>query len=166
MAVNMVAAPVNESLVKKLTDTGFVIKYLHFKPDLLDITLPAGTPGASEKIRLLLPLKENVRWLSVAGNQLTDDDLSVINQFSNLERLRLDNNPVTDKGIAKLDSLASLVSINLYNTKISKDCFASLQKLASLKRAYVWGTSIKKEDAVALASKIDVVMADKQPPVK
>ncbi|HZH95003.1 MAG TPA: c-type cytochrome domain-containing protein [Flavisolibacter sp.] len=166
MAVNMVAAPVNESLVKKLTDTGFVIKYLHFKPDLLDITLPAGTPGASEKIRLLLPLKENVRWLSVAGNQLTDDDLSVINQFSNLERLRLDNNPVTDKGIAKLDSLAALVSINLYNTKISKDCFASLQKLASLKRAYVWGTSIKKEDAVALASKIDVVMADKQPPVK
>lgn len=158
-SINIQAPPVDKEVIKELKRFGFVIKFLHFKPDLLDVTLPSSdkTVNAAEKLKTLLQLKENIIWLNIAGNNVTDNGMETISQFKNLERLKLDQNPVTDKGIAKLDSLTNIKSLNLYNTKITRDCLVALSKLKSLKTVYVWGTGINKEDVSTYAPGLTIV---------
>lgn len=81
----------------------------------------------------------------------------IINQFKNLERLKLDNNPITDKGIEKLQGLSHLQSLNLYGTKITKDCLPLLLKFSSLQTVYIWKTGIKQEDAQSYRSKVKFI---------
>jgi hypothetical protein len=40
-SVNIKAPPVRKEVVEKLKQSGFAVKYLNFKPDILDITLPS-----------------------------------------------------------------------------------------------------------------------------
>jgi Leucine-rich repeat (LRR) protein len=155
--VSVVVPPLRKETVEELKRAGFSVKYLHFKPDLLDVSLPSGTKDASGKVRSLLQARENIVWLNLSGNSLSDGDLGLINQLTNLEKLKIDNNTITDKGVEKLSGLKALKSINLYNTGVSKDCLSFLQNLPALKRAYVWGTAIKEEDVIPFTSKIQVV---------
>ena len=149
-SVNIKAPPVRKEVVEKLKQSGFTVKYLNFKPDILDITLPSSdsVKNIFALLKSLLQVKDNILWLNVAGNNVSDGDLETINQLTNLERLRLDLNPITDKGLQKLSSLSHLQSLNLYQTKITKDGIASLSKMNSLKKVYVWNSGIKEEDVV------------------
>jgi hypothetical protein len=158
--VNIQAPAVRKELIEELKQEGFVVKFLNFKPDLLDVSLPASgeNANASEKLKKLLQLRENIIWLSMSGNNITDQDMQSIREFKNLERLKLDHNPVTDKGVAHLEGLTNLKSINLYNTKVTRDCLAALKKLPGLKTVYAWGTGINKEDLTTLAPGLEVVL--------
>jgi uncharacterized membrane protein len=147
-AVNIKAPPVRKEIVEQLKQSGFYIKYLNYKPDILDITLP---PSDSNRnigalLKSLVPVKENILWLNVAGNSVSDNEMSTIGQFINLERLRLDANPITDKGLQKLFSLPRLQSLNLGGTKVTKDGVSLLSGITSLRNVYVWNSGMKKED--------------------
>ena len=147
-AVNIKAPPVRKEVIEKLKQSGFAIKYLNYKPDILDVTLPSSDSGKniSTLLKSLLQVKNNILWLNVSNNNVSDNDIETINQFTNLERLRLDANPITDKGLQKLASLSHLQGLNLYQTKITKEGISSLTKLTSLQRVYVWNSAMKKED--------------------
>ncbi|MCH5597490.1 hypothetical protein [Niabella ginsengisoli] len=101
--------------------------------------------SGNDKIKLLNGIKNNIYWLNISGNQITDDQLSIVNSFANLQRLRLDENPITDKGIQQLKKLPALESINLKNTKITAASVPILKEIKSLKTVYVWGTAISGE---------------------
>ncbi len=158
-AINIAAPPIRKEVIEKLKALGFAIKYLNFKPDLLDVTLPAGIArkNIADQLKALLQVKDNIIWLNVADNNVSDNELAIINQFKNMERLRLDKNPITDKGIANLVPLKNLTSINLYKTNISKDCLLSLSKLAALKKVYVWNTGIRPEEINSSKSSFHIV---------
>ncbi|MBX2925213.1 MAG: hypothetical protein KF746_23630 [Chitinophagaceae bacterium] len=136
---------VSEAVLTQLTKEGFAVKQISYNPDLLDVTLPSSAGvSKADKIKILEQVKDNIFWLNVAGNQVTDEQLSVIKNFSNLQRLRLDNNPVTDGGIKALLTLSSLESINLCYTNITEACLADLSTMKSLQSVYIWGTSVKE----------------------
>lgn len=139
---------VGKEVLNKYIQMGYVIKYLNMKPDLLDVTLPSSANNGkiSDKLKALLLVKNNIIWLNVSGNNVSDNEMEIIKQFKNLERLKLDKNPITDKGIVKLQGLSNLKSINLYDTKITKDCLPVLSGFPTLKTAYVWRTGIQKKD--------------------
>ena len=113
-----------------------------------------------DKIKALLQVKDNIIWLNVSGNNVSDTEMEIINQFKNIHQLKLYNNPITDKGIAKIQGLNNMVSINLYDTKITKACLPYLIKLPALKTVYAWGTGIKKEDAVSQVSGIKIITGE------
>ncbi|MGN6493174.1 MAG: DUF2231 domain-containing protein [Agriterribacter sp.] len=152
IAATTISAPaLKDEALAQLKKEGFVIKQISYAPDLLDVTLPASEndPGA-DRIKALEPIKDNILWLNIAGNQVKDEQLSVIKNFSNLQRLRLDNNPVTDNGIKQLFSLDALESLNLCYTNISNACLSDLSKMKNLQKVYVWGTSAKAGTAGSL----------------
>ncbi len=139
---------VAEQQVKALKQSGFVVKYINLKPVLLDVTLPeknAGPDMIDGKLKLLLSVKDNIFWLNIAGNNISDGQLQTISLLRNLQRLRLDNNPVTDAGVVKLKTLLNLESINLYNTKVTNESLVALSSLTKLKHVYVWGTNVSRE---------------------
>jgi uncharacterized membrane protein len=154
---------VSQATLQKLRRSGFVIKLIDTDPVLLDVTLPppvksATTPAIPgnpanpaktadpDKLKELLAIRDNIIWLNISGNNISDEQMDILGQCKNIRILKLDKTPLTDKGIAKLSRLDQLQSINLYNTKITKNCLVDLSKMKSLKTVYVWGTGIKKED--------------------
>ncbi len=156
--VNIKAAPVLKEVLNKLKETGFVIKYLNYKPDLLDVTLPDNIKeNVTNKLKALLVVKDNILWLNVAGTNVSDDDMDIISQFKNLERLRLDKNPITNKGIAKLQNLQSIKSLNLYGTNVTKDCLPLLRKMPRLRTAYTGETEIALQDILQSDSTFKII---------
>lgn len=154
----VISAPkVATATLEQLAQKGFVIKQISYDPDLLDVTLPSteNNPKA-DRITALEPVKDNVLWLNVAGNQVTDDQIAVIKNFSNLQRLRLDKNPVTDNGVKQLQNLTALESVNLCYTNISASCLADLSKMKKLQKVYVWGTPVTSEKSVT-AGQLQVI---------
>lgn len=144
IAATTISAPrVADDALAQLKNEGFVIKQISYDPDLLDVTLPASENAPkADRLNALEKIKDNIYWLNIAGNQVKDDQLAVIKNFSNLQRLRLDRNPVTDSGIKQLLNLSSLESLNLCYTNISESCLPGLSKMKSLQTVYVWGTSV------------------------
>ena len=158
VAVNIKAGPVLKEVVNKLKGNGFIIKYLNYKPDLLDVTLPDNNKeNVTDKLRGLLIVKDNILWLNVSGTNVSDDDMDIISHFKNLERLRLDKNPITNKGIAKLRDLERIQSLNLYGTSVTKDCLPILNKMPGLRRAYAGETKIAKKDILPSDSTLEVI---------
>lgn len=153
LPLNFKAPEIREADLAALKQSGFVIKYISLKPDLLDVTLPSpgnkNTSADPDKIKQLLAVKDNIIWLNIAGNNIVDNQMDIVAQFKNIQRLRLDKNPVSDAGITKLKALNNIQSINLCNTDITKNCIADLSKIKTLRTAYVWGTKILKQDIAA-----------------
>jgi hypothetical protein len=159
-ALQIQAAPVQKEVLQKLIQSGFAIKYLNYKPDLLDVTLPEhNKENVTDKLKALLIVKENILWLNVSGTNASDEDLDIINQFKNLERLRLDKNQITNKGISKLQDLTSLQSLNIYGTNVTKDCLPVLRKMPALKTAYTGETKIALKDILPLDTTLKIIGA-------
>jgi uncharacterized membrane protein len=157
-SVNIKTAPVSKDVLNKLKEIGFVIKYLNYKPDILDVTLPViYKDNVTNKLKALSIVKENILWLNVSGTNVSDDDLNIINQFKNIQRLRLDNTPVTNNGITKLKELHSIQSLNIYGTRVTKECIPILRKMPSLRTAYIGKTKIAQKDVLPLDSALKII---------
>jgi uncharacterized membrane protein len=142
---------VSDQQVSGIKQLGFTVKYVNINPVLLDITLLPEkeiTPDRlHKKLEALLSISDNIVWLNLSGNNISDANLETIGHLKNLQRLKLDNNPITDKGVAMLKNLSRLESLNLYNTGLSNQSVGALSLLPKLTHVYVWGTSVVKQDS-------------------
>ncbi|MDR3714455.1 MAG: hypothetical protein P4L51_16710 [Puia sp.] len=163
--------PVSQEKLLKLQQAGFVVRLIDREPILLDVTLPppvktkettsqapapdkTGSPARASDLskpvdpailNALLAVKENIIWLNLSGNNISDEQMDIVNQCKNIRILKLQKTPLSDKGIARLNALGQMQSINLYNTRVTRNCLAGLSKMKNLATVYVWGTAIKKD---------------------
>jgi uncharacterized membrane protein/mono/diheme cytochrome c family protein len=142
-AVNIDTVQIN-TLVK----LGFRVRVLSLETGALDVVLPVESAHgqASEIVKALLPIKDQIYWLSLAGTGIQDTDLNLIAQFSNLQRLRIENNPISDAGISALRSLDKLESLNLTKTKVSGAGVEPLADIKSLRSLFLWNTKVSPQD--------------------
>tara|TARA_R110002126_G_scaffold286554_1_gene438507 strand:+ start:5994 stop:7262 length:1269 start_codon:yes stop_codon:yes gene_type:complete len=121
-----VAIKIDETILQDLIAEGFRISELVFDSNIYEVVLPAKTvtknnaKDINTKLEKLLKIKDNVLWLYLEDNQITDKHLKFVGQFKNLQKLKLNNNTITDNGISNLVNLKNIESINLYNTNITK----------------------------------------------
>lgn len=135
-------AKADSSAIQQLKAAGFMVRLLLREPELLDITLPEGTKVDWKTIEgALISLSKHTIWLNLTGNNLSEKDLQVLTQFTNLEKLRLDKNPVGDEILPLLEPLQRLEAINLVGTRISEAGLAKLKAAGTIKRVYYWETS-------------------------
>ena len=153
-------APVANETFNKLIHAGWVVKQVNTNPDLLDVSFypNAKTSLNQEAFAELMAVKENVVWLNLSKNMVTDAQLDAVKQCINLQRLRLEKNPVTDAGVAKLKTLQHLETINLYGTKITNQSIINLSSLPNLKSLYAWNTGVKKELTDSTIAKFAVIV--------
>jgi uncharacterized membrane protein len=124
-----------------LRGRGLMVRMMLKKPMMLDITLPANSGVKMSAIKDdLMSLAKNIIWLNLSDNNFTDNDLSILKFFSNLEKLRIEKNPVTDSVSIYLANLRHLEAVNLNETKITGIAVSSLKKNSSIKRIYSMGT--------------------------
>jgi uncharacterized membrane protein len=131
-----------------LRKMGFRVRVLSHDSGALDVVLPEevaqGKP--SQLIESLIPVKDQIQWLSLAGTGIQDKDLATIGQFSNLQRLRIENNPITDQGLPSLQSLTKLQVLNLNGTEVTASGLRALKDLRALQSLYLWNTGIQSGD--------------------
>ena len=144
----MHAVSIDTVQIKALEKLGFRVRVLSLETGALDVVLPAESAygQAPELVKALLPIKDQIYWLSLAGTEIEDTDLLLIAQFSNLHRLRIENNPVSDAGISALKSLSRLEVLNLNGTRISANGLGFLAEIPSLKSLYLWNTAVNPQD--------------------
>jgi uncharacterized membrane protein/mono/diheme cytochrome c family protein len=145
---NVAAIQIDTAQLQGLEKMGFRLRVLTRENGALDVVLPeeAANGNASELLKALLPLKDQILWLTLAGAGIQDSDLSLIAQFSNLQRLRIENNPITDRGISDLKSLSRLEVLNLNGTKVSGEGLEPLSEMKTLKSLYLWNTAIDEQN--------------------
>lgn len=130
--------------LRALEQMGFRIRVLSRETGALDVVLPEGrTQGqAAGLLEALLPIKDQIWWLSLAGTGVGDAEMGLTAQFSNLQRLRIENNPVTDAGISELRVLSRLEVLNLNGTAVNSQGLEAVAEIKSMKALYLWNTSV------------------------
>lgn len=150
---------VNEEILKDIAGAGFKVRELIFESGLYEVVLPPHFIDSKNgddldgKLEKLLPMKDNIIWLSLKDNGVQDRHLKTIGQFVNLQKVELEKNPITDMGIAEITGIQSITGLNLYQTKITASSFDNFIKMKGLERVYAWGTAITEEEVARFAEK-------------
>ncbi|TXE07231.1 hypothetical protein FUA26_13500 [Seonamhaeicola algicola] len=140
-----------DDVLKEIVAQGFRVSELVFNSNIYAVELPANTVTANNsselksKLETLAKIKDNILWLYLEDNQITDSYIDDINQFKNVQKLKLNKNNITDAGISKIN-LPQLEVLNLFGTKITKASLPVLANIKTLNKVYIWNTSISKED--------------------
>ena len=145
--------PADSMLVASLSDRGYVIRAISEGSNLLDVSFLSNGNKESVNIEELLPIKDQIVYLSLGNLNLRDEDLEVIGQFENMVRLNIHSNPITDDGISFLERLENLEVLNLYGTKIGDNGLERLELLQKLSRIYLWNTQVTPEKVGNLKAK-------------
>lgn len=95
-----------------------------------------GIAQNTEGVRVLIPPK------TFEGRVLTDDDLAVLKEISNIVELDLKNAGIGDAGLAQLSGLSGLERLHLEKTKVTDKGLGHLKGLANLKYLNLYGTGV------------------------
>tara|TARA_R110000823_G_scaffold276800_1_gene395398 strand:- start:292 stop:1683 length:1392 start_codon:yes stop_codon:yes gene_type:complete len=146
---------IGEGVLQDVIAEGFKLTELVFDSNLYEVVLPpksvtkSNAEAINAKLEKLRLMKDNILWLSFEDNLVTDNQLRIIGQFGNLQKLKLSNNAITDKGISDISELQYLSSLNLYSTGITKASLEVFSTMPNLKNVFVWNTAISEKDLEA-----------------
>jgi Leucine-rich repeat (LRR) protein len=113
-----------------------------------------------EKLKELLKIKEQLVVLNLGNMPVADEDMKIIGQFANLEKLILNNSSITNKGLEEIKKLKLLRSLSVAGTKTGKNAATIFSQLDSLKEVFVWNSGITAADAKELQKQITGIRID------
>jgi Leucine-rich repeat (LRR) protein len=91
-------------------------------------------------------LHDQLVWLKLGDQPVTDSHLSKISSLKNIVRLSLENTAITDVGLSELAALSRLQYLNLTGTSITSAGLSKLGVLKELRSVYIFKTGIKPEE--------------------
>ncbi|HJS56017.1 MAG TPA: c-type cytochrome domain-containing protein [Chitinophagaceae bacterium] len=157
------SAPVeraDEKAIQKLKERGIVVLPVAQNSNYVKANFVVVDSVTGNDIRLLLPIKKQLVWLKLSGENIHDSLLTTISHLTNLTRLQLDNTPITDKGLISLQPLLNLQYLNLVGTNITAQGLTALKNLQRLQALYIYKTFIVSSDWPALRSNFSKVTLD------
>jgi uncharacterized membrane protein len=135
------AEPAAESDISALVKAGFQVYAISETSNLLEIKYN-GLTDEKPNLDLLKAVKDQLVWLQLTNCGLTDDDVEVVGELTNLYKLNLNRNKIGDKGIQSLMGLSKLEYLNVYGTVITDSSVSAMVNLPNLKQLYVWETAV------------------------
>ena len=150
----------DDAAIQTIKNLGGVIMPVAQNSNYLDASFITKPTLRDEDISKLLSVKNQLVWLRLSGNKITDSSLKIIGQCRQLTRLQLDHTEISDGGIEQLATLDSLRVLNLVGTKISVTGLMKLKSLKNLRALYLYKTNIEKKDWPALKMAFPKVMLD------
>lgn len=150
-------SPVSSELKAQLAKAGFVVKDVAQHVNYLDLDLSVSrTEISTETLELLKSIAPNVAYLSLARTNIPPEFTSILAQFSNLQKLRLDYTQVDSGSLEVLANLEKLTYLNLYGTQVDDDVFAILASMPVIENVYLNQTNITQAsvDKFSASSKV------------
>ncbi|HWA34798.1 MAG TPA: chitobiase/beta-hexosaminidase C-terminal domain-containing protein [Cyclobacteriaceae bacterium] len=104
----------------------------------------------SKSLEELQQVKEQLVVLNLSKMPVTDQELNLIGQLSELEKLNLNFSDVKGLGLNALMSLKKLQVLSLAGTDVDVKSVNDILRLPSLTEVYLWNTKVTETDKVAL----------------
>jgi hypothetical protein len=102
------------------------------------------TKLSDKGVKDLTGLKK-LKYLGIAGTEITNDALVPIGKLSELESLALARTKVSDAGMHDLVGLSKLETLGLANTAVGNPGILVLAPMASLRKLYVKNSAVTPE---------------------
>ncbi len=109
----------------------------------------------------LSKVNEQLVILNLSKMPITDEDLALIANFPNLEKLVLNQTDITGNTLEQLKKCKNLESIALAGTKVSKENLQKILDLPKLKEVFVWNTPIDEATVTELGRKFSKIKFDR-----
>lgn len=90
----------------------------------------------------LFSISEQVVILNLNNMPITDVDLSLLDRFTNLEKLYLNFTNIKGEGLSQLASLKNLKSLSLTGNELDDKAISSLAELKGLENLFIWNTGL------------------------
>ncbi|HRX10889.1 MAG TPA: chitobiase/beta-hexosaminidase C-terminal domain-containing protein, partial [Draconibacterium sp.] len=139
------------------------VNYLFHGSDEVEVNFFQGSNYNRENLKKLEKIKTGIVNLNMQGMPLTVEDLDIIMQFSNLQKVNLNSTGLTIGSLAKLKTLTKLYSVSISGIDFDAgelDQFLDGSKFSSLN---VWSQKADKkqlENVIAKYPNINVVVGD------
>ncbi len=147
----------DEDKIKSLNNNYRVIEPQGINSPALAVHFYGKNNYSSKALEELLAVRQQITELSLARMPVKDDEMKLIQQMPNLEKLNLNYTEVTDKGIAQLSGLKKLQEVALSGTAVTQNTLAKLLPLPQLSSVFIWNTKIDSMQAAALHNKFKKV---------
>ena len=109
----------------------------------------------------LSQVSEQLVGLQLSKMPITNESLSLVSKFANLEKLNLNFTSIDDAGLPQLGGLNHLEKLSISGTKVGRNALAQLlPKLNSLREIHVWNTPISAADLTSLQKQFPKVKFD------
>ncbi|MFN3488300.1 MAG: chitobiase/beta-hexosaminidase C-terminal domain-containing protein [Emticicia sp.] len=109
----------------------------------------------------LSKVSEQLVILNLSKMPVKDEDLALIANFPNLEKLILNQTDITGNTLEQLKKCKNLESIALAGTKVSKENLQKILDLPKLKEVFVWNTNIDEASVTELGKKFTKIKFDR-----
>ena len=113
------------------------------------VEIPEDFKGDLDVIRQIKWL-EDVRQVSMRGEQVTDDWLEPLAELSELVAVDLKHTKVTEAGVAHLKGLANLQYLSVYYSPVGDEAIETLRTMKSLAEIRLFGTKVTSLGATEL----------------
>ncbi len=135
-------AEADQATIQKLSDNYRVIKPLGKHSPALAVSFFGKTTFTANRLKELEPLQKQIIHLNLAKMPVTDELLTFISGFPNLERLNLNYTDITDEGMKYLIGMKKLSSVSLSGTMIDSKGLEILAANQQIREIYVWDSRI------------------------
>ena len=142
-------AAADEKKIAELNNNYRVLAQQGIGSPALSVSFYGRNAYTKKSLEELLAVKQQIITLSLSRMPVKDDELSIINQFTNLEKLNLNNTDITSKGAEQLVNLKNLKEISLSGTAVTAEAVEKIASLPAISAVFIWNTKI---DTVQLAS--------------
>lgn len=105
-----------------------------------------------EALKELKPVSKEIIRLNLSNMPLKDEDLALLGQFPNLEKLILNGVPITGAGLNALAACTKLRSLSLSNTRVNATSLSALENFPQLEEVFIWNTPATEEDPSVISS--------------
>jgi len=93
----------------------------------------------------LTAVKTQLVELNLTNLPITDDELSTIAQFPNLEQLILNGTDITGARLSDLQQCENLQALALSNTAVTREHLQVLKQFPALEEVFVWNTQLEPQ---------------------
>ena len=140
----------DETAIGLLQKRGVSILPIAQNSNYLTVNFVTDTLITKEDLQSLLALKKQLVWLKMGFTNVSNENMAVIGQLTNLTRLNLEHTPVSDEGLKPLQSIQNLQYLNLVDTKVTTQGVLQLAGLKLLESLFLYRTNISKADSATL----------------
>ncbi len=146
-------AAADEKTIKELSNNYRVLEPLGMGSPALSVYFYGKAAYSKKSLEELLTVKKQIVTLSLSRMPVTNEELSIINQFSNLEKLNLNYTDVTGNGLVQLAGLQKLSELSISGTNVTADAVENMMKLLHLQKLVIWDTKIDTLQVSSLRKK-------------
>ena len=145
-------AAASDDLVEKLTTPFRAVFPLYQNNAALQVDFFIKESFEVRALEELKEIREQLVVLNLSKMPVTDNDLSIIGSFKNLERLNLNYSKIKGPGLSSFQSLNNLTSLSMAGTEIDLQSLKLVLELPALKELFIWNTRITEDERSALVA--------------